>query len=46
MEEKILSFEDWKTTYHPGWYLNSQEQDEELFEQWLKYKRKKEEKNK
>ena len=38
MEEKILTFEEWKTEYHPGWYLNTQE--------WLKYKRKKEEKNK
>lgn len=42
--EKFLTFDEWKTEYYPGWYLNSQEQDEELFEQWLDYKRQAEEK--
>lgn len=35
----ILEFDAWKTENHPGWYLNSQEQDEVLFEEWLEYKR-------
>lgn len=39
MAEKILAFDDWKTKYYPAWYLNSQEKDEELFEEWLEYKR-------
>lgn len=39
MTEKILAFDDWKTKYYPAWYLNSQEKDEELFEEWLEYKR-------
>lgn len=42
--EKFLTFDEWKTEYYPGWCLNSQEQDEELFEQWLDYKRQAEEK--
>ena len=43
MEERILSFDEWKTKYHPAWYLNSQEQDEQLFEEWLDYKKQQEE---
>jgi hypothetical protein len=39
MAEKFLAFDEWKTKYHPAWYLNSQEKDEELFEEWLEYKR-------
>ena len=39
MAEKFLEFDEWKTKYHPAWYLNSQEKDEELFEEWLEYKR-------
>lgn len=43
MKERILSFDEWKTKYHPAWYLNSQEQDEKLFEEWLQYKKQAEE---
>lgn len=43
MEERILTFDEWKTKYHPAWYLGSQEQDEELFEEWLRYKKQAEE---
>lgn len=25
MAEKFLAFDEWKTKYHPAWYLNSQE---------------------
>lgn len=39
MAEKLLAFDDWKTKYYPAWYRNSQEKDEELFEEWLEYKR-------
>lgn len=39
MADKNLAFDEWKTKYHPAWYLNSQEKDEELFEEWLEYKR-------
>lgn len=39
MAEKILAFDEWKTKYRSAWYLNSQEKDEELFEEWLEYKR-------
>lgn len=42
MEEKILDFDEWKTKYHPAWYLNSQEQDEKLFEEWLEYRKQQE----
>lgn len=46
MEERILSFDEWKTKNHPGWYLNSQEQDEQLFEKWLEYKKQQREEQK
>lgn len=39
MAEKILTFDDWKTAYHPGWYLGTMEEDEQLFEEWLQYKK-------
>ena len=37
--EKFLAFDEWKTVYHPAWYLNTREQDEQLFEEWLQYKK-------
>lgn len=46
MAEKILNFDEWKTVYHPAWYLNSMEQDEQLFEEWLQYKKQAEKENK
>lgn len=30
-----MTFEEWKQGNHPGWYLNNQQQDEELFGQYL-----------
>lgn len=39
MAEKFLDFDEWKTVYHPAWYLNTREQDEQLFEEWLQYKK-------
>lgn len=39
MAEKILGFDEWKTVHYPAWYLNSMEQDEQLFEEWLRYKK-------
>lgn len=35
--DKQLTFVEWKQQNHPAWYLNSQEQDEALFEDYLKY---------
>lgn len=28
---------EWKEKYHKGWYLNTREQDENLFEEYLDY---------
>lgn len=39
MAEKILTFDDWKTVHYPAWYLNDVEEDERLFEEWLRYKK-------
>ena len=36
---KVLAFDEWKTAYHPGWYLGTIEEDEQLFEEWLQYKK-------
>ena len=33
-------FDAWKQKYHPGWYLNSLEEDENLFEDYMAWKRK------
>ena len=45
MAEKFLAFDEWKTVYHPAWYLNTREEDEQLFEEWLQYKKQQKEKN-
>lgn len=39
-ERELMTFEEWKQENCPGWYLNSRQQDEELFEQYLNYQRK------
>lgn len=45
MTNKVLTFDEWKTVYHPAWYLNTREEDEQLFEEWLQYKKQQKEKN-
>lgn len=34
-----LTFGQWKQIHHPGWYLNNQEEDENLFEEYLKWRK-------
>ena len=34
-----LTFDEWKDKYCPGWYLNSQDEDEKLFEDYLRWRR-------
>ena len=40
-----LTFTQWKQKYHPGWYLNSLEEDEALFEDYLKWRKKERDEN-
>lgn len=37
IKQQGLSFVEWKEKYHKGWYLNTREQDENLFEEYLDY---------
>lgn len=37
IKQQGLSFVKWKEKYHKGWYLNTREQDENLFEEYLDY---------